>query len=369
MEKVKFNEIIKSNEILLFFLSTEKTNKIKTIRVLILFLIIPIILLFLSNYKKTLFLDNDGYVGMLDDKLFLFTVFLVPSLILILNLIIKRFISFLEELPNFTKGISDINLNNLITKHLYFINKKRTSLIIVKSLLFIYFIFANTKALYTRKGAWNSPDFLLEFILTLILVAIILFVLTQILIKLVLIILAQIKLTTELSHNNFLDIKPLSLDKSGSLSSLSELSLSFTYILIPFMFLAITHYLTWGTFTIGFAAGIILLSLSTIFLFFFPLGTVHTLMKKSKKQFLKEIDDDYISFSDKLLKDIKSDKKDINETKEYCDTIKQIYEKAKDMPVWPFDIKIMLKFITVVLGPIVLVLLEIFLSKLFEYIF
>ena len=92
-------------------------------------------------------------------------------------------------------------------------------------------------------------------------------------------------------------------------------------------------------------------------------------MKKSKKEFLKEIDDTYLTACDKLLHDIKLDKKDIKINKDYCESIKQLYENGKEMPVWPFDLKILTKFMTIVLGPLVLFLIKFLIQKLSENMF
>jgi hypothetical protein len=364
MENTKYNDLLKNNKLLSFFLKRGTPIKSKIVKVGVVFFTIPFLLLFLSSFHGTLFLNNQGYIGMMDDSLFLFAVVLAPLQLFILNVVLTKFISFLNELPSLSKNSNRDKINTIINKYKSYINKKRPRAIIVKVIVLSFYLYSNIKALYTREGGWNSSEHLLEFSLTIVFVLITFIVLIEILSHFILIIIAQIKLTTELTKNDLIEIEPLSLDKSGSLKSLGELSLSFTFILIPFIISAITHYLTWGVLTAGFISGLILLFSSTVFLFFFPLGTVHALMRNTKKEFLKEVDEIYIQLSSRLLDDIQNNKENIDHIKERSDIIKEIYEKGKSLPVWPFDLKILTKFTAILFGPIFLIIIEHFIQIL-----
>jgi hypothetical protein len=358
MDNLLFNELIENNKVLLFFLNKNKATKTRLFTIFVVLLLPAIILFLLSSYHKTLLLRSVGFVGMIDDVLFLSIVFLAPMQLLILNTIINKFNFYLSEIPSFAKNINDKVLSDFFTKYKSQISENKKIWVVFKVLILLFFMYSNLNALYHRVGAWNSPNNILEFSITIIFVAVIIIVLMEVSQKCLQIIIAQIQLTTYLSRNNFLDIKPLSLDKSGSLLSLSELSLSFTFILVPYILSSIAHYMTWGNFSVGFAAGIIMLTFSTFFLFFFPLGTVHTLMKRSKRKFLKDVDEIYIAATDRLLVELKNNDINYNETKGYCETIKKLYDKGKEMPVWPFDLKVIVKFLTIILGPIFLIVFE-----------
>lgn len=371
MEKIQFSELIKSNKILYYFFNPSKPLFKKIIGYFFIFFLIPLILLVLSLLSNTLTLKNSGTIGFFDDLLFIFAVFIVPAQLYVLKVVLNKFISYIEDIPSFTLSNNNFDLNNLINKYKTFVVKKRPKLIIIKVIVILVALFSNIKSLYFRTGGWNSSEHIIEFILTILFLIVIFIILVEILIKFLVLIFAQIKLTTELNTNNLLDIKPLSLDKSGNLESLGELSLSFTYILIPFMFGVVTHYMVWesaGNITIGFIFSLVLLFIGTIFLFFFPLGTVHSIMKKSRKNFLHDIDNTYIIACDKLLNDIKLDKTKeiVDVSKENCENIKMLYDKGKEMPIWPFDLVIMTKFFSVTIGPIILVLIEFVLQKLIE---
>lgn len=358
MENTTYNNIIKNNKLLLFFLNFDIPFKLKIRRIGIAFLIVPLILFLLSFYNDTLFLKNQGYIGMLDDSLFLFAVVLVPLQFLILDTIIKKFVNFLIELPSLSKSTNNDEINAIIKKYKSYINKKRPLTIILKLVVLSFYLYTNIDALYNRKGGWNSSEHLLEFSITIIFLLIIFIALIEILSRFILIIIAQIKLTTEITKKDLIEIEPLSLDKSGSLKSLGELSLSFTFILLPFIISAITHNMTWGKLTPGYITSLTILSTSTVILFFFPLSTVHSLMKNTKREFLKDVDRIYIKISRKLLNEIQSNKGNIDHIKERSDIVKEIYEKGKSLPVWPFDLKILTKFSAILLGPILLILIE-----------
>ena len=357
MSKISTNSIIGKNKILLFFIDEKKSTFSKILKVIVVFFLIPLILIGISFKNETLFLSEKEDVGMFDDSLFMFIVFVVPLQLIILNFIIKKFIVFIEETINFTKT-SEFSLHSLIEEHLKLLNRRRNWLIFVKVALFSFILFSNIKSLYSRQGAWNSFNHQISFYLTLLVVVFIIISLIEIVTKLALIIWVQMKFTSELSKNNLIEIEPLSLDKSGSLKSLGDLSLSFTYMLIPFSISSLTHYLTWGQLTMGFVFGLVALAFSSVFMFFFPLGTVHSLMSNSKKIFLQSIDDEYLVNSGKLLVAIKVNGDNINELRENGDTLKNMYDLGKQMPVWPFDLKIIAKFFTVLLGPFLLIILE-----------
>ena len=125
-------------------------------------------------------------------------------------------------------------------------------------------ILSNAHSLFLRSGAWNSPENFIPYILTLLYLVPVIWVALEIFSKFLLIVITQIRLTRELDQKEILFIKPLSLDKSGSLKSLGDLSLSFTYILIPSMIILITHYMTWGNEIITF--GFIFSLVSVFFL-------------------------------------------------------------------------------------------------------
>jgi hypothetical protein len=46
--------------------------------------------------------------------------------------------------------------------------------------------------------------------------------------------------------------------------------------------------------------------------------------------------------------------------------VKEIYEKGKNLPVWPFDLKILSKFAAVLFGPAFLILIEYFIQLLIK---
>lgn len=366
MIKIKYNDIIGHNRILKFFLNEHLSFLNKLIRISLTFLLLPIVLSILSYTHNNLWLSENGFVGMLDDSLFLFSICLVPLQLFVLDFIFRKFMSFIKETENFTNEKKPLEVNTIVSKHLLFLNAKRKRLNYLKYLIIALIMLSNAKALYFRTGGWNSSDFFLEFMLTLFFVLFVVICLIEIVIKLSLLVFIQMRITSELSNNNLIKIEPLSLDKNGSLKSLGDLSLSFTYILIPFILISLTHYMTWGELNIGFVLGLIALATAVVFLFFFPLGTVHNLMLHSKREFLQAMDKEYIILSNNLFNSIKESEEDINELKENAETLEGMYEQAKQMPVWPFDLKIIFKFFTVLLGPLAFIVIEYAIVKILE---
>ncbi len=135
-------------------------------------------------------------------------------------------------------------------------------------------------------------------------------------------------------------IKPLSPDNSAGLKILSNLSLKFMYMVLPFFLIFISLILR-GTALlpgqqIGFLALIILLFVT----FFLPLGSVHTAMKKAKEKELENIAGVFSELNAQVKRKMANKEfgKNFNEEIESLEKIDFLYDKTERMPVWPFNL-------------------------------
>ncbi len=378
MNLLSIENLIKENKILLFYYDEKLSKKTIFIRALVSFLLLPIVILAFCYYDNLLIIDklnSEGYdmIGLAEDYLFIsFALITTPFLLIILKIIMDRFLDFLREIPSFTNDNNIEKCDKLIENYISYVSQKRISLSITKYIFALLALYSNISAIYWREGGWNSSSHMTEFLLTVfILVIVVGIILPQILMKYLIIIIAQIKLTKDLQKENLLEVKPLAPDKSGGLKSLGELSLSFTYFLIPFMIQVIAHYFTWRTFTFGFTLGLLGLAPLTTFVFFYPLGIVHNVMKETKRITLQSLSEKYINLNKSILDTIDKPGKNSNfvSQKENIELLDNLYSKADAMPVWPFNMKTLTSFIAVAFGPIIFILIEMvvqhFLKKFF----
>lgn len=145
------------------------------------------------------------------------------------------------------------------------------------------------------------------------------------------------------------------------------MSIAFTYFLIPFTIVGLSHYFTWKTFTWGSIMGTTSFIPLFIIVFFVPLGVVHNVMADSKRDTLKELCDRYLDISNAVIHKIKRKQSDADLVvhKELIEMLDGMYEKSSKVPVWPFDTKTLAKFFSVTFAPIGVIFLESFIQMLF----
>jgi hypothetical protein len=152
------------------------------------------------------------------------------------------------------------------------------------------------------------------------------------------------------------------------LRSLGELSLAFSYFLLPFTLVEVVHYFTWRVLTVGCILGLIAFVPLFVIVFFVPLGVVHKVMAESKMESLHELSEKYLDVSRKIVKDMKEGKNDeeLVVNRELIEVLDNMYEKADRMPVWPFNIKTLSRFVSITIGPLGIIFLEALLQSVFQ---
>lgn len=170
------------------------------------------------------------------------------------------------------------------------------------------------------------------------------------------------KVFTILSHANAIKLRPLSPDNSGGLSSISKISLSMTYIVMIPMLLMFVGIIYLG-FTHIAAISVPVYVTVLLLIFFLPLGTAHEIMSKSKELELHKISQEFNRAYDMIMENI-AKKGLVVEEKELIETmgsLRNMYNEAKKMPVWPFDLSIIAKFIVTIIVPLTIVFVQIYL--------
>jgi hypothetical protein len=144
----------------------------------------------------------------------------------------------------------------------------------------------------------------------------------------------------KISKNDGFIIRPLSPDNCSGLKLLSDLSLYYVYIIIPFFLFFIVKYFMLTKFLPSQQIILGILILVLFISFFLPLGAVHGAMKRAKDKELDEIDTYFRELNDEV-KRILSKKVYQNELFEKLGILEKmdfLYNSVKRMPVWPFNL-------------------------------
>jgi hypothetical protein len=176
----------------------------------------------------------------------------------------------------------------------------------------------------------------------------------------VLITISTIKLVRFIQRNNAFEIIPLCPDNSGGLRALGDISLTLFYIVIAqFLHLFATSLVL--NFPLSHYFIYPFVCLLAIFVFFFPLGAAHTSMKKAKEEELAGLSrrhqDLYAQYRRVLSKPF-------DERRTYLSlvtdlgAIRQLYREVGKMPVWPYDFGTVTKFLSMLLIPVAVFLVQ-----------
>jgi hypothetical protein len=370
---MKYDEISMyvSDSYLLSYLFNENNSFFKrALFFVVLFFMLPFALIIISYFDNTLIFEGDP-VGMFEDYLILTFAFgVAPVLIFLLKFVVKRFMYFVNDIPYFTR-LTDQRYSLLRKQVCEMMTEtgKRKKMELLKYSVGCVALMTNVSSIINRCDGWNSLSHPGQFVVTLIyLIVMLCVVMPEIFFKYLHIVVVEIKLTRRLAKEDLIVVRPLAPDKCGGLRSLGELSLAFSYFLLPFTLVEVVHYFTWRVLTVGCILGLIAFVPLFVIVFFVPLGVVHKVMAESKMESLHELSEKYLDVSRKIVKDMKEGKNDeeLVVNRELIEVLDNMYEKADRMPVWPFNIKTLSRFVSITIGPLGIIFLEALLQSVFQ---
>ena len=170
-----------------------------------------------------------------------------------------------------------------------------------------------------------------------------LFLLLPILLRVTLVTYYTIYFTNLFNKKKMFHINPVSQDRAGGLSPLGEVTLYLFYMSISFF-----PHLFAVSIILGFPITIKILAPLyfgfTFYLFYFPLSAPHKSMKIARQEELGKIAVKYNIIYERFINN--------NLSKNYIGTapldelqsINNLYNQTRKMPVWPFDLEIFVKF-------------------------
>jgi len=165
-----------------------------------------------------------------------------------------------------------------------------------------------------------------------------------------------------------LKAQPFHPDGCGGLSSLGQLAVrlnvgTFLFGIIVSVGVAASirvaglvwyHPVHWAIIIAYFAAAVVL--------FFLPLAPAHKSMRAAKTAMLTEIYEEFSRVNTEVLNKLTSKQPLSGEDFQMIQGLNSVAEIAESMPVYPFDITTMRRFLSSIIAPVLLVLMEVFLG-------
>ena len=159
-------------------------------------------------------------------------------------------------------------------------------------------------------------------------------------------------------HAKDIHVIPLHPDKCGGLGSISKYTtvIGFGIGTIGLVLSAATVYeVMFGAFekAVPVIVGVVAYLGFGPFFFFLPLGTAHSSMKKAKEDELLGIAQQFTRLYHELdLSKTQASPEEFNKKLANLENVKKLYEVVNAFPVWPFDVKSLSRFMTIIATPV-----------------
>jgi hypothetical protein len=161
------------------------------------------------------------------------------------------------------------------------------------------------------------------------------------------------------------DVKVLHPDRAGGLSPLGNFSVKIGYMIGLLGFLVIVVLWTQSTYLLAekdfsLRSNPAILSLSFAYLilapivFFAPIGSAHSAMKKAKNDFIIAISDQFENDFTRLQLILNKDGTELKVALEKIEHLQKIHSMVSQFPIWPFNTSSIVRFFSSVFSPIIL---------------
>ena len=172
------------------------------------------------------------------------------------------------------------------------------------------------------------------------------------------------------------DVKVLHPDKAGGLSPLGNFSVKIGYMIGIFGFTAVLVIWSHAAYMLGndklsFSAQPGLISLLIVYMilapivFFAPIGSAHSAMKKARHEFIFTISNQFENDFKKIEWLLSKDSDDLKKGLEKIEQIQKIHNMATRFPIWPFNTASIVRFFSSVFLPILIGLAPTIFDKIF----
>jgi hypothetical protein len=157
---------------------------------------------------------------------------------------------------------------------------------------------------------------------------------------------------------------PLHPDRCGGLRAINDYVVGFTYIIalmgLGVIILVYTSWVQDGSTLSWMNAAILVVYVGLGLVFFFlPPWTAHTSMVRAKDQMLNTIARRFQADYTELLTGLQGENSEWEKPMERTQDLHALYQLVDDFPIWPFDSRILRRFVALIILPTIPVIIEI----------
>lgn len=218
----------------------------------------------------------------------------------------------------------------------------------------------NASALFVRPGAWNSGSNLLTYSASqLYFLVILVLVYPSLAYKFLGMIYGISRICRTVKQRRAFRVWPLAPDGAGGLRKLGDVTIALNYFLVPYVVLMILQRWTnshiEGVVSFGFLIGVVSFVPVQVASFFLPLSAAHDAMKESKEEIIEMIsvasERANRAMVEKLSEGNQGSNTEVMKIEEEMSSLRRMYDIAAELPIWPFDARIIGKLISNILLP------------------
>lgn len=339
--------------------------------VLLILFIVPVFLCYVAGYIDGTLYNTPNLIGVVEDFT-LYTLWIVVLLAVYIYYLYAKFLSdfFSNRLPLLInlETISEEEITGLDARFSRIVSPKGKYQILYGIVVIAFGSFWTINlsnsfdpVAHYGKDMWHSANHIAGFIIlkffnllyTTILMAVFFY-------KFLAGLFAFSWLFKRISKKNGFLIKPLTPDNCAGLKVLSDLSLFFMYMVLPF-FLVFLSIVLRGTNLLPTQQLVFFFLTILLFVtFFLPLGSVHSAMKRAKVSELDRISFHFSELNTMVNGQLKK--------KGYDDTLLQeirllekidfLYAKVERMPVWPFNLNNLSRLLLAAAIPVIVLFIQ-----------
>jgi len=172
----------------------------------------------------------------------------------------------------------------------------------------------------------------------------------------------------KLYEKEVLRVKPVHPDKAGGLSGFGKLAWRINVLLILLIAIQLVWFLVGGGINVAILITLVISIILIPFFFIFPLRELHKAMKQAKCREMDILSDQFNEHYWTMKAWIEGKNEVTNKHGRYAqeslERVLLLYDRASQMPVWPFDRNTLEKVSVTVIVPVVILLIQVLIIKL-----
>ena len=371
----KSGNVLYHHDMILSFIYDKLFAKYGCLKASLVLFLIPIVLCFATGLIENTFESRPGLIGVKLD----YALYVILGVVILSLVLFYRFSIFAREF--LTNDIAEVVEVEKIKDELPEIDRKLARILQPSGVfsvcrwaiiaIFISFWFLNVLKAFDpvanyHSDIWHSWHYKIGFVVgKLVNLVYYTILLSLFFYRFIANLIGFSWLFRKISKKEAFIVRPMFPDKCAGLNILSQLSIRFMYMVLPFFLIYLSILLRGTNFLIGQQLSLLGLTVLLFVTFFLPLGSVHSAMKRAKHIELTSIAEHFRRLNRKVKHDLDDREygQNLISDVESLEKLNFMYSKVNSMPVWPFNVKNIGRLISATLVPIMIFVLQHYLVR------